>query len=359
MAPIMVPAQGGDMALGQLMVGLDGPVLTEQERVLLDHPQVAGVILFARNYRNPSQLAALTTAIKACRSPAPLITVDQEGGRVQRFRDGFTRLPPMGSLGRLHDRDPGLALEHARSLGWLMAAELLAVGVDLSFAPVLDLDRGISGIIGDRAFHQDPDTVVDLAGAWIDGMHKAGMAVTGKHFPGHGSVAPDSHLELPVDNRPELELRGSDIRPFEVLLERRRLEAVMTAHVVYTEADSQPASFSSYWITSVLRHDLGFDGVIVADDLGMEGAAAIGDCAARARVALEAGADLVMLCNQLEQTGQVLAALPEEPDAASSARLERLRGKFGGLDTEALARTPEWAHARDVAAELAGPGTHH
>lgn len=343
--------------LGQLMVGIAGTALTPAEETLLQHPQVAGVILFARNYENPEQLSHLTASIHALRTPALLVAVDQEGGRVQRFREPFTPLPAARRLGVLHDRDPEAAMESARALGWLMAAELLAVGVDLSFAPVLDLDRGVSGVIGDRALHGDPEVVAALATAMVAGMHQAGMSATGKHFPGHGSVAPDSHLELPLDHRPELELRGSDMRPFETLIRAGTLDAVMTAHVSYAEADIQPASFSRYWVTSVLREDLGFDGVIIADDLGMEGAAAIGDPGSRARVALEAGCDLVMLCNALDAAEDVLTALPAEPDPSAARRIARLWGQVNRTDLASLRETEDWIRATERLAALPGvPG---
>lgn len=338
--------------LGQLMVGIAGTVLAPEEQELLLHPQIAGVILFSRNYQSPEQLTELTTAIHAVRTPPLLIGVDQEGGRVQRFSGPFTRLPPAGRLGVLHERDPQAALDSAQALGWLMASELLAVGVDLSFAPVLDLDRGLSGVIGDRALHRDPEAVSTLATALVGGMHQAGMPATGKHFPGHGSVAPDSHLELPVDDRPELELRGSDMWPFEALIRAGVLDAVMTAHVSYREADIQPASFSRHWVTSVLREDLGFGGVIVADDLGMDGAAAIGDLPARARVALEAGSDLVMLCNQLDAVEGVLEVMGQTPDPEASRRLARLRGRPNSNGFTALQQSADWTSARALVDEL-------
>ncbi len=338
--------------LGQLMVGIAGQQLTEEESRLLQHPQIAGVILFSRNYRDPEQLRALNQSIHALRDPALLIAVDQEGGRVQRFRDGFTRLPPMAELGRLYDADPAAARDQAFALGWLMAAELRAVGVDFSFAPVVDLDRGVSVVIGDRGFHALPDAVTELAGRWIDGMHEAGMAATAKHFPGHGSVATDSHLELPVDTRPEPSLRGSDLLPFESLIHQQRIDAIMTAHVAYPKADNQPASFSSYWIGTVLRDDLGFDGVVVADDLDMEGAAALGDRAGRARVALEAGNDLLLLCNSLDARESVLAAMPAEPDPAASARLARMQRPFSAMTLQQVRQDPRGRVALQACSEL-------
>lgn len=338
--------------LGQLMVGIAGHQLSEEESRLLQHPQIAGVILFSRNYRDPDQLAALTESIHGLRDPSLLIAVDQEGGRVQRFRDGLTRLPAMAALGRLHDTDPAVARQQAFALGWLMAAELRALGVDFSFAPVVDLARGVSSVIGDRGFHALPEVVTELAGCWIDGMHEAGMPATAKHFPGHGSVAPDSHLELPVDTRPEPSLRNSDLLPFEELIRQQRVDAIMTAHVAYPQADNQPASFSRYWIGTVLRDDLGFAGVVVADDLDMEGAAALGDRAGRARVALEAGNDLLLLCNSLDARESVLAAMPPTPDAAASARIGGLRRPFPAMTLAQVRQDPRARTALHACREL-------
>lgn len=338
--------------LGQLMIGIEGLRLSDAETRLLQHPQIGGVILFARNYADPDQLAALTDAIHAVRDPALLVAVDQEGGRVQRFRDGFTRLPPMAALGRQYDADPAAARAMAADIGWLMAAELRAVGVDFSFAPVLDLDRDVSMVIGDRGFHALPEVVAELAECWIGGMHDADMPATAKHFPGHGSVTPDSHLELPVDHRPEPQLRDSDLLPFEQLIQAGHVDAVMTAHVAYPQADIRPASFSAHWIGTVLRDDLGFRGVVVADDLDMEGAAALGDRPARARVALEAGNDLLLLCNSLDAREDVLAAMPAEPDAAASARINGLRRPFRSLTLADVRADPRGRRAMDACRRL-------
>ena len=232
------------MALGPVMLGLEGPELSAQERELLRHPLVGGVILFTRNYQSPAQLTALTGVIHALRQPRLLIAVDHEGGRVQRFRDGFTRLPAVRRLGELYDQDRMRAKQLARGTGWLMAAELRAVGVDFSFAPVLDLDHGVSSIIGDRAFHSDPEAVADLAHAYVSGMQKAGMEAVGKHFPGHGGIAADSHLELPVDPRPLAVLETADLLAFERMI-HYGLAALMPAHVRYPAVDDQPAGFSA------------------------------------------------------------------------------------------------------------------
>ncbi|ASK36418.1 beta-N-acetylhexosaminidase [Alcanivorax sp. N3-2A] len=275
------------------MLDLEGLALNAEERELLAHPAVGGLILFSRNYQEPDQLYRLIHEIRAVR-PELLIAVDQEGGRVQRFRTEFTRLPPMASLGRYHQRDPVAALHAADLLGELMADELRAFDIDISFAPVLDLDFGTSSVIGDRSFHAEPGTVIALAGAFMDGMARAGMAATGKHFPGHGHVAADSHLELPEDPRSLEQLQG-DLAPFRALAPR--LEGIMPAHVRYAAVDSQPAGFSRHWLGQVLRGECGYRGVIFSDDLGMAGAAVAGGFEQRAEAALNAGCDMVLACN--------------------------------------------------------------
>ena len=263
------------MSLGPVMLDLAGFALTAEERDLLRHPAVGGVILFSRNFLEPEQIAALTAEIHALRDPHLLIAVDQEGGRVQRFRDGFTQLPPAARFGELARRNPHHARQAAEAVGWLMAAELRAVGVDFSFAPVLDLDRGVSGVIGDRAFADNINAVADLAGAWSEGARSAGMAQVGKHFPGHGGVAADSHAELPIDRRRFEDIQMDDLVPFERLI-RRGLEAIMPAHVLYSHIDPRPAGFSPFWLKEVLRGQLAFQGVIFSDDLNMAAAAAGG-----------------------------------------------------------------------------------
>ncbi|MCP1676076.1 beta-N-acetylhexosaminidase [Natronocella acetinitrilica] len=331
-----------EQQLGPLIVGLQGTQLTGAERRLLQHPAVGGVILFARNIETPAQIRALTESIRGLRSPALLVSVDQEGGRVQRCREGFTRLPPAGYFGERYRQsaDAGLAL--ARAAGLVMAAELRRVGIDYSFAPVLDLDLGLSSVIGDRAFHSDPEAVAALAGAWIDGMHAAGMPCTGKHFPGHGGVMPDSHLDLPVDQRSLAELERADLVPYARLIEAGKLDCAMTAHIVFPALDRLPASFSEVWMNQVLRGQLGFKGLIVADDLGMEGAAVVGDLPERATRALSAGADMVMVCNELDAMADVIAALARAPaNASAMARRQRLRDAVTSAppaSEEALAR---------------------
>jgi len=331
------------MALGPVMLGLEGWALTAEERELLRHPQVGGVILFARNYQSPEQIMALTDAIHALRQPRLLIAVDHEGGRVQRFREGFTRLPAVRRLGEIHDQDPQRAQQLARVTGWLMAAELRAVGVDFSFAPVLDLDHGVSSIIGDRAFHHDPEVVADLAHAYRSGMQKAGMEAVGKHFPGHGGIAADSHLELPVDRRPYDALAMADLLAFERMI-HYGLAALMPAHVLYPQVDEQPAGFSARWLKDILRRHLEFQGAIFSDDLDMAGAGLAGTPLERARAALAAGCDMVLACNDRAAAVAILKGLREAPDPVSQVRLIRLHGR-GRSNLERLRRNPVWQQA--------------
>jgi beta-N-acetylhexosaminidase len=331
------------LSLGPIMMGLSGLELRAEERELLRKPQVGGVILFTRNYESPQQIAALTAAIHALRDPPLLIAVDQEGGRVQRFRSGFTPLPAVARLGMLHDRAPAQARQCAEATGWLMAAELRSVGVDLSFAPVLDLGRGVSQVIGDRAFHRDAQVVAELAHGYTRGMRRAGMVATGKHFPGHGSVTQDSHLELPVDPRRYEDLVNEDLLAFERLI-HYGIEALMTAHVVYRVIDSAPATFSRFWLQEVLRRRLGFQGVIFSDDLHMGGAVAIGDMTARARAALDAGCDMLLVCHGTEPVAQLVEALAQWNNPVSQLRLVRMHGRGGG-GYEELRRSQQWREA--------------
>ena len=336
------------MTLGPVMVDLAGIALEPEERDMLRHPQVGSVILFARNYESPAQLARLVAEVHALRSPALLVAVDQEGGRVQRFREGFTRLPPLREIGRRYasDRAAGLAL--ARELGWLMAAELRAVGVDMSFAPCVDLDYGVSSVIGDRALHADAGAVGELAVAYMLGMRDAGMAATAKHFPGHGAVAADSHVASPVDRRewPDVE---ADFGPYRRLI-ANGLPAVMVAHVVFPAIDAHPASLSRHWVREILRGDLGFQGAVFADDLSMAGAAAFGDIVARARLAHGAGCDVLPVCNDRAAALALLDAMRTAPDPASPMRLARLHGRDAG--PAPLDRDPRWQGAVAAARSL-------
>jgi beta-N-acetylhexosaminidase len=308
------------------MVDIAGTSLSAEDIRVLEHPQVGSVILFSRNYRDPAQVAALTAAIRGVRSPHLLVGVDHEGGRVQRFREGFTRLPAARLLGRRFDEDHRDGLKLAQSVGWLLASELRAVGVDFSFAPCVDLDYGVSEIIGDRAFHSDPDTVAALGVATMLGMREAGMAGVAKHFPGHGAVVADSHVALPVDRRELVDLEA-DIRPYRALI-ANNLAGIMAAHVVFPAVDELPASLSRRWIEGVLRGDMGFHGCVFADDLTMAGAAAFGDVVARTHLALAAGCDVLPICNDRPSVELVLKELGTNAgSAASQARQVRMRAR--------------------------------
>ncbi|HEY2634821.1 MAG TPA: beta-N-acetylhexosaminidase [Steroidobacteraceae bacterium] len=314
------------MNLGPLMVDIAGTELSAEDVRVLAHPLVGSVLLFTRNYSNPQQLAALTAAIRALRTPHLLIAVDHEGGRVQRFREGFTRLPAARLLGRRFDEDRRDALALAHSVGWQLAGELRAVGVDFSFAPCVDLDYGVSEIIGDRAFHSDPDTVAALAVATMSGMREAGMAAIAKHFPGHGAVVADSHVALPVDRREFADLEA-DIRPYRPLIDNN-IPGIMAAHVVFPAVDALPASLSKRWIGGVLREEMGFHGCVFADDLTMAGAAAFGDVMARAELSLAAGCDVLPICNDRHSVELVLGRFGANVgSAASQARLVRMRAR--------------------------------
>lgn len=339
------------MSLGPVMLDLKGLELDPEERELLRHPAVGGVILFARNFERPEQVAALTAAIHEVRDPHLLIAVDQEGGRVQRFQEGFTRLPPAGRFGTLSREHPVSAHRAAHVIGWLMAAELRAVGVDFSFAPVLDLDRGMSRVIGDRAFADRADRVADLAQAWSRGAHEAGMASVGKHFPGHGGVAADSHTELPVDDRPFNAIELEDLIPFERLI-HQGLEAVMPAHVVYPKVDPNPAGFSPFWLRRVLRERLGFQGVIFSDDLDMAAAAVAGSYAERARSALAAGCDVLLVCNNRPATLEVIESLRGHDDPTVHLRCLRMHGRGSHEPPHRLHLDPRWQQAMRALAEL-------
>ena len=321
-------------AFGAIMLDVAGLALTEHEREILNHPNTGAVILFSRNYESPEQVTDLINSIRAARNGDILIAVDQEGGRVQRFRNGFTRLPPAA----FYANKPELA-EHA---GWLMAMELLAVGVDFSFAPVLDIDCGVSEIIGNRSFSTDVDLATQLSSSFRKGMKSAGMAATGKHFPGHGAVALDSHLTLPVDDRDLDTIRAKDLQPFKRLIDEG-LEAIMPAHVVYSKVDPNPAGFSAFWLQQILRGELNFNGTIFSDDLSMEGAASVGDFPERARQAQQAGCDMILVCNNPTAAEQVLDALPVTQDPLREQRLQAMRGRFH-LNREQLTNNEQWQH---------------
>lgn len=317
---------GHRQPLGPLMLDIEGTQLNDADRRRLSHPLVGGVILFARNYESPEQVAELCREVHALRQPPLLIGVDHEGGRVQRFRTGFTAIPAMGSLGELWNEHPHQAKKLARDTGYVIGAELRAVGVDFSFAPVLDLDYGHSTVIGSRAFHAHPDAVAELAHALVLGLHEAGMNAVGKHFPGHGHVAADSHLAIPIDERDLDTLEAADLIPFRRLIDLG-LAGIMPAHVVYPRVDDRPAGYSRRWLTDILRGQYGFEGMIFSDDLAMEGAAGAGGVVERAHAALAAGCDMALLCNQPAQADHLLAGLKWAPAPTSLIRFARMHGR--------------------------------
>jgi beta-N-acetylhexosaminidase len=327
------------MTLGPVMMDVQGKTLTEEDRELLAHPLVGAVILFTRNFESVEQLQQLVADIRAVRTPPLLVTVDHEGGRVQRFRKGFTVLPSMRLIGRQHDLDAVAGRQLSRQCGWLMATELRAVGVDMSFAPCVDLDYGASSVIGDRAFHRDPRVVSELAIAFMGGMREAGMSACAKHFPGHGFVVPDSHVAMPVDRRPLVDM-DEDLTPYRRLIDNG-VPSIMAAHVIFSEVDDQPAGFSRRWIQNELRGRLGFDGAIFTDDLSMAGASVIGDMPARAQAALAAGCDVLSVCNDRQGVLQVIDSLRGTEDPLSQVRMARLHGK-PGLTREALHASMDW-----------------
>lgn len=339
---------------GPLMIDVQGTTLSAEEKQRLRHPLVGAVILFARNFENRAQLKALTKKIHQIKTPKLLIAVDHEGGRVQRFReDGFTHLPAMAKLGRLWEQDPLLAMTAATSVGFVLGSELRACGVDLSFTPVLDLDYGVSQVIGDRSFHRDPRVVAMLARSLSQGLASAGMAACGKHFPGHGAVQADSHLAIPVDNRSLTRILQQDAAPYAWLGELV-IPSVMPAHVIYPKVDNHPAGFSAKWVQGVLRQRLRYDGVVFSDDLTMEGASVAGDIVARARAALGAGCDMALVCNHPDLAQQLIEQLDVTINPDSAARLERLMPTAPALSWKALQSLPRYQHAMSVIRSLDG-----
>ena len=326
------------MTIGALMLDIEGTTLTQEDVELLRAPQVGGMILFARNIESPAQVRALTDHMRQIR-PDILIAVDQEGGRVRRLKEahGFSELPSMGKLGELYLEQPEQAIALAKTTAWLMATEVLAVGIDFSFAPVLDIND-ISDVIGDRAFSQNPEIIILLADAFMQGMKDAGMATTGKHFPGHGSVKADSHIAAAIDSRLFAEIEAHDMTTFKALMQS--LDAIMPAHVIYENVDPNPAGFSPFWLQQILRGQLGFDGVLFSDDLSMQAACVAGGADARIQAALQAGCDMGLVCNDRQAAcialdGIQTFALPNQ------ARLERMRGKIPALNTE-QAKFEQW-----------------
>src|SRR5471032_3057316 len=330
-------------SLGPVMLDIADLQLSAAESELLRHPMVGGLILFSRNYHSPQQLGELTAAIRALRKPELLIAVDHEGGRVQRFQQGFSRIPAMRRLGEAWDRDRAQACTVARDIAYVLASELLACGVDFSFTPVLDVDFGASGVIGDRAFHSEPEAIAQLSVSLIAGLREAGMASVGKHFPGHGYVRADSHLALPVDERGYAEIEAADLVPYRELI-KHGLSAVMPAHVIYPKVDANPAGFSSTWLRQILRRQMDFDGMIFSDDLSMEAASVAGGVVERGEAALAAGCDMVLLCNASEAAPRLLDRLA---GTLNSRRAEAMRGARLAHGLEALQGNARYALAKD------------
>lgn len=334
--------------MSYLMLDVESTILSDAEREQLSHPMIGGLILFSRNYTNRSQLIQLVQSIRAVRADI-LIAVDQEGGRVQRFRDDFTVLPAMGDILPAAQGDLSLATTWATELGFLMAIELLAVDIDLSFAPVLDLN-GISQVIGKRSFSCDKAEVELLATAFIKGMEQAGMASVGKHFPGHGSVEADSHIAKPVDLRSKDQIFANDMQPFKQLITKERLQGIMPAHVIYPNVDANPAGFSPYWLQDVLRKELGFNGVIFSDDLGMKGAAVAGSYCERAQAAIDAGCNMVLVCNDSFGATEVLHGV-NWPKGEQSVAANRLKPDLKTV-AKALQDSERWEKAKVIAATI-------
>lgn len=335
------------MSLGPIMLDLNSVEMSSEEREILQNPLVGGVILFTRNFSSIEQIIQLIKEIHQVREPRLLVAVDHEGGRVQRFRDGFTSLPAVGHFGEIYKHNPKRAHLLSETAGWMMASELRAIGVDFSFAPVLDIDYGVSDVIGDRAFHQDGQVITELAHAYTIGMHNAGMAATGKHFPGHGAVTADSHVDIPVDDREYNEIYAHDILPFKRMI-HHGMAAVMPAHVIYSKVDKLPAGFSEIWLKDILRKRLGFQGVIFSDDLDMKGASVIGEkYVDRAEKALSAGCDMVLVCNNREGALNVVDNLTGHDDAVSHLRLARMHGKHETTMAD-LHKTSKWKKSSEI-----------
>lgn len=339
-------------SLGPVILDLIGTEITAEEREILRHPQVGGIILFSRNYHSRDQLQNLIQQIRESSQEPLLITVDHEGGRVQRFREGFTSLPAFEKLGHIYTSDPARAKQIASIHAWLMASELLAFDIDLSFTPVLDLAKGISHVIGDRSFNRDPHVVAELGQAYIKGLQQAGMSAVGKHFPGHGSVAADSHTDIPIDDRDFNVIEQDDLIPFAKL--SSQLNAIMPAHVIYSDVDKMPAGFSEFWLQRILRQQLEFEGVIFSDDLTMAGAKVAGSITERAQLALYAGCDSLLVCNDRKSAISVLEELEQQAyiyDPQSPFRLQKLSGR-GTLSYQELTKTPAWKEAVNFISKL-------
>ncbi|MGK0270292.1 MAG: beta-N-acetylhexosaminidase [Cocleimonas sp.] len=329
------------MSIAPVMLDLEGLELSNEETEILGHPLTGGVIFFSRNYESVKQLSSLIQSVRKVTNSYEkdlLIAVDHEGGRVQRFRSEFTELPAIATLA--DSQDPS---QKAFSHGWLMASEVRAMDIDFSFAPVLDINYGVSGVIGDRSFNRDPEVISKLASEYIKGMREAGMASTGKHFPGHGAVVEDSHLEIPIDRRTKEQIWKEDIIPFTELI-KQGLDAIMPAHVIYEALDNKPAGFSSYWLQQVLRNELKFDGVIFSDDLSMEGASVAGGFANRAEAAMTAGCDMILVCNNRQGAIEVLDNATIKQTAKSAQRLLRMKGA-SFMNRSSLLDSKRWAES--------------
>ncbi len=324
--------------MGPIVLDLLGTELSQEECELLKHPSLGGVIFFARNYQSPEQMTALSQAIRAIRKDL-LLMVDQEGGRVQRFKQGFLPLPSMAEIADVYAASPAEGEALALCCGWLMAAEVLAVGVDLSLAPVLDLDRKMNLVVGDRSFSRNPQTVITLASAFIQGMRMAGMAAVGKHFPGHGAVTVDSHIASPRDDRSFTTIFQEDMQPF-IHFIQAGIAALMPAHIIFSAIDSKPAGFSAYWLKTILRDKLNFQGVIFSDDLNMAGASFAGNYAERAKVALTAGCDMVLICNNRQAAIEIIQNVPQHAPGFDK-KIQSLRGKFSNT-LSSLHASAEW-----------------
>jgi len=326
------------------MLDVEGIELDQEDKDLLAHPSVGGVILFSRNYESTAQLEALVQDIHAARDSNLLIAVDHEGGRVQRFTEGFTRLPAVRCLGELYEKNKKSAKQLAKDMAWLMAVELRSLGLDFSFAPVVDLDYNRCSVIGDRAFHSNPQTVYELAHAYCQGMDEAGMASVAKHYPGHGSVKEDSHVDLPVDEREFDDIYQHDIHPFRLLIQDN-LAAIMPAHVIYSKVDKRPAGFSPYWLKTILREQLKFNGVIFSDDLNMHGASVAGEhYSDRADAAMQAGCDMVLVCNNRPAAIEVVESINGQIDPISVTRLARMHGRHE-ITRQTLKKMQRWQKA--------------
>ena len=314
------------MSLGPVMLDIEGLQLTADDKKRLLHPLTGGVILFTRNFSSYQQLTTLITEIRTLRNPSLLVAVDHEGGRVQRFQQDFTRLPAMRELGKIWDKQPSRAKRLAQQVGYILAAELKASGIDLSFTPVLDIDYGQSCIIGDRAFHRKPQAIADLAHYLMLGLKSAGMMAVGKHFPGHGYIRADTHVEVTVDQRAYADIEMDDLIPFRQMIDFG-LAGIMSAHITYPRVDKNPATFSEKWLKTILREELQFEGCVFSDDLSMQAAVSYGGIVARAKAALKAGCDMILACNNPQSMDELLAGLQWDVPAVSQARIMRMHGK--------------------------------